>query len=289
LLSAGITIIGHEMDIQADTSGSTISVTDNGTGSVNVWMKTGSQTMSQVGLGINKMVIHGGDGNDIIYVQNSSVLKHALELDIDPGKGNDHEYLNFQRGISGAPLSLDLAAGAGADSVDLSFGNIQNSNVNVKANLHNNKDIFSSVLFYGLSGTSTLNYNIQGNGMADHVILNFIGKIDSAASINVVDQNTPTANDRLSIRYRGQLDGNLNINVQQAAVWYGVQSQFTLDPVSMGTLKVQLSDAWNEYDSSLVVTDHSGGVKVSIIDPLEKVLTGPTGTLVTAKAPKPLA
>jgi hypothetical protein len=80
----------------------------------------------------------------------------------------------------------------------------------------------------------------------------------------------------------------LNIDVQQAAAWYGVQSQFTLDPLSMGTIKVQLSDAWNEYDSSLVVTDHSGGAIVSIIDPLEEVLTSPTGTQVIAKAPKPL-
>ncbi|HLW64068.1 MAG TPA: hypothetical protein VKS79_02035 [Gemmataceae bacterium] len=288
LMSAGITIVGHEMDITGGMPGSTISVTDNGSGTMSAWMKTGTLMTSQVAQNINKVVIHGGDGNDIIYFQNSGVLKHALELDIDTGAGSDHEYLNFQRGLNGAHLGLDLVAGAGADSVDLSFGNIQNSKVNVNANLHSSKDVFSSVLFYGLSGNSALNYNIQGNGMADHVVLNFMGKVDSAASINVVDQNTPNANDRLSIRYRGELDGQLNLNVQQAAVWYGVQSQFTLYPSSMGTLNVRLSDAWNEYDSSLVVTDHTGGAKISIIDPLEEVLTGPTGTMVTAKAPKPL-
>jgi hypothetical protein len=175
LMSAGITIVGHEMDITAGTPGSTISVTDNGAGAVSAWMKTGSQTISQVGQGISKVVIHGGDGNDIIYFQDSGVLKSALELDIDTGAGSDHEYLNFQRGISGAPVALNLAAGSGADSVDLSFGNIQNSKVNVKANLHSSSDIFSSVVFYGLSGNSMLNYNIQGNGMADRVVLNFMG------------------------------------------------------------------------------------------------------------------
>ena len=288
LLSAGITIVGHEMDINADSAGSTISVTDNGTGTMSAWVKTGSQTISQVGQGIDKVVIQGGNGNDIIYVQNSSVLKHALELDIDTGGGSDHEYLNFQRGLSGAPMSLNLATGAGADSVYLSFGNILNSKVNVNASLHNNYDMFSAVVFYGLSGNSTLNYNIQGNGKADHVDVNLMGKIDSTASVNVIDQNTPAANDHFRIRYRGELDGLLNVDVKQAAVWYGVQSQFTLDPLSTGTIKVELSDAWNEYDSSLVVTNHTSGWIVSIIDPLENVLTSPTGTLVTAQPPKPL-
>ena len=288
LPSAGITIVGHEMDVQADNAGSTISVTDDGNGTLSAWVKTGTQTISQIGHGINKVVIHGGDGNDVVYFQTSGILRQALELDVDTGAGSDRENLNLQRGINGTALTTNLTEGPGADSINLSFGSIQNANVNVNASLHSSRDYFSSVVFYGVSGNSTLNYNIQGNGSADHVDLNLMGKIDSTATVNVLDQNTPNANDRLSIRYRGELDGALNINVQQAAVWYGVQSQFTLYPASTGQINLKLSDAWYEYDSSLVVTDHTGGNKVSIIDPLQEILTSPSGTQVTAQSPKPL-
>src|SRR5207245_384721 len=76
LLSAAITVNGSEMDIQADYAGSTISVTDNGSGTMNAWVKTGSQSISQIGHGISKLVIHGGNGNDIAYFQTKGTLLH---------------------------------------------------------------------------------------------------------------------------------------------------------------------------------------------------------------------
>jgi len=288
LLSAAITIVGHEMDIQADNAGSIISVTDDGSGTMNAWVKTGNQSINQMGHGINKLVIHGGAGNDHAYFQTKGTLLHALELDMDLGAGNDNADLNFDRGISGAPVHLNLGAGMGLDSMDLTFGNIANSEVDVTGNLGHKHDTFHSVLFGGLSGNSVLNYNLQGNGAANLVDLDLRGKIDATAALNVLDQNTPSANDRLKIRYHGELDGVMNVDVDQAAAWYGVQSQFTLDAASTGTLNVKLMDAWYEYDSSLTVTDHSGGPKVSVIDRLAGFLTSPDGTMVSTEGPLPL-
>src|SRR5205814_356669 len=106
-------------------------------------------------------------------------------------------------------------------------------------------------------------------------------KIDAAATLDIKASNAALANDRLVVRYKGELDGKLNVTIDRAAAGYGVQGYFALDAGSTGKLSTVVDNGQKSYRSSFVVTDHSGLKKVSVLDRLGLFLTEADGTKVT--------
>src|SRR5205085_6150977 len=117
-------------------------------------------------------------------------------------------------------------AGSGADSANTQFAAIANAQVTGHFAMGDGADACTTVLFSGASGNSTVNLAVAGQTGADRVDDNLMGKIDAAANVTVRADNTTTANDRLVVRYKGELDGKLNVNVDKAATLYGVQALF---------------------------------------------------------------
>jgi len=161
------------------------------------------------------------------------------------------------------------------------FGTVSDANVNLHATLGTGADNLSVIMFSGLSGKSHLAMDLAGNTGADRVDLNLMGKIDTAATLDIHAANTPDANDRFIVRYKGELDGKMNVDIDRAASDYGVQGHFTLDANSTGKLSAVVNDGKMIYTSSIVVTDHTGGSKVAILDRLGRYLTEPMGTMAT--------
>lgn len=279
--SAAVTVIGSKLDITCDDAGSFIQIRDNGRGDVTVSVKSATGTLTAAGAGIADISVHGKAGNDTVDFRTTGNLLHALSLHEDLGAGNDYSYSDLYRGISGVPLVLDVNAGAGTDSVVTHFGTIDRAYVNVRAALGDGADYFTAVMFSGVGPRSVVNMGVAGQGGADRVDYNLMGKIDATSTVTIYADNTVTSNDRLITRYRGELDGKLNLNVNGAASLYGVQALFTLDAASTGTLTTTVKTATGTIGSTARVTDHTGSAKVTVLDRLENILTEPYGIDVT--------
>jgi len=275
--SAAATIVGSKLDITCDDAGSFVQIRDNGQGAVTVYMKNATGVLTAAGSGINDIAVHGGAGNDTVDFRTTGNLIHALSLHEDLGAGNDYSYTDLYRGISGVPLVLDINAGAGTDSVVTQFGTIDRSYVSVHAALGDGADYFNAVMFSGVGPRSVVNMSVTGQGGADRVDYNLMGKIDATSSVTVYADNTATANDRLVARYRGELDGKLTLDVNGAASMYGVQALFALDAASTGSVTTVVQTATGTVGSTARVTDHTGLPKITVLDRLENILTEPAG------------
>jgi hypothetical protein len=282
--SASVSVAASKMIIQADDFGGLLQIRDDGRGNVTVGGPSGSSLMGKAS-GISQVVVHGGARNDVIDFRTTGTLRHLLDLDIDLGAGNDRAYLDLYRGISGVPLNIDIEGGTGNDSVEAHFGSIDNAFVTFDADLGQGNDDATVVLFGGISRRSRANFELAGDSGADRFDLNVMGRIDAEAALNAHIGNIGNADDRVLVRYKGELDGQLNLNVEKAAARYGIQSRFALDAGSTGTLNAIVSDGASSWGSSLMVTDHFGGPKVSVLDRLENILTNPAGTKVAKFVP----
>ncbi|MFL5338806.1 MAG: hypothetical protein ACJ8F7_01450 [Gemmataceae bacterium] len=279
--SATATVLGNKLAIQADNAGSVISITDDGLGHVSASVTSAGGTVSTKGSNVTQIAVTGGEGNDRVYFALAGTLKTALKMDMDLGAGNDHASMDFYRGISNSAVNVNVRAGVGNDSVESIYGTMTDAAVSYKASLGTGNDASSVTLFNGLSGNSKATFDVAGDTGADRVDFNVMGKIDAAAALKLHAENSTDANDRVTIRYRGELDGTLTANVDKAASWYGVQSKFTLDAASTGSLTAVVRDATGAYGSTLTVTDHTAGPVASDIDRLDHYLSEMTGTNVT--------
>ncbi len=279
--SASIAMLAGKMSIQADGIASFISVRDNGKGNVTASVKSAHGIVSAKGSHIGQIAILGGAGSDTVDFRLNGALQSPLELDMNLGAGNDRAYMDFYPGIVGTSLKVDLHGGAGRDSVEALFGNMTNANVSYRAALGDGADTSDVDLFSGASGHTKATFDVAGDSGADHVNFIAAGKIDSAAQVTFRAEHESDANDRLTVRYRGELDGRLNVDVDKAASKYGVQSYFLLDAASTGTLTAVVRDGSGSYGSTLQLTDHNDGPQRSDIDRLDHYLTETDGTLVT--------
>jgi hypothetical protein len=279
--AAGVVLVGSRLDINGDDMANNIVITDDGHGGVSATITTGKSVVIGGGKGVSKVVIHAGGGDDSVDYRLTGNRLNAEELNVDLGAGNDRLRMDLFKGVTGVPLNLTLDAGAGNDSAEILFGPVNNADVKVKASLGAGSDTFTFVMFSGLTGKSHMNLDINGGGGADRVDTDLMGKIDAGSTLDVHAANTASADDRLVVRYKGELDGNLNATIDQAAASYGVQGYFSLEAGSAGKLTAAVNDGHANYRSSLVVTNHGGLKKVSILDRLGLVLTEPVGTMVT--------
>jgi hypothetical protein len=278
---ATVTLVGSQLQVTGDDAANAVVVVDDGHGDVTATITTGATVVSGGGKGVSKIVIRGNGGDDTLDYRLTATMLRAEDLDIDMGAGNDRVRMDLYRGISGVPLNLSVAGGAGNDSAEIRFGTINNANVNVHAALGAGADTFSLIMFSGLTGNSHMTVDAAGNGGADKVDMNLMGKIDAGATLDIHAANSADANDRLVVRYKGELDGKLNVTVDQAAVDYGVQGYFALDPASTGKVTATVNDGHLLHHSSVVVTDHTGGPKVSVLDRLGETLTESVGMKAT--------
>ena len=279
--SASIVAIGNTLSIRADNIASFISIRDDGKGDINATVKSANETVSSVNAHINRIAIVGSPGNDTVDFRLTAAMHSHLALDMNLGAGNDHAYMDFYAGIVDTSLSVKLLGGAGNDSVDAQFGKLTNASVDYRASLGDGADSSTVALFNGASGHTHANFDVAGNSGSDHVNFIATGTIDAAARVTFHAENQADANDRLTARYRGELDGTLKVIVDKAAAKYGVQSYFLLDPASTGTLIAIVRDNSGTCGSTLRVTDHSDGAIRSDIDRLDHCLTEPDGARVT--------
>lgn len=279
--SATATVLGNKLTIQADSTGSMISIRDDGLGNVTATVQSSTGTVTAKGAHISQIAVNGSAANDTVVFALNGTLKTALEMDLDLGAGNDHAYMDFYRGVANSALNVNVNAGAGNDSVESIYGTMTNAAVSYKASLGTGNDGSNVTLFNGLSGNSKATFDVAGETGADRVDFNVMGKIDAAAAATLHAENSTDANDRVTIRYRGELDGTLTADVDKAASWYGVQSKFTLDAASIGTLTTVVRDATGAYGSTLTVTDHTSGPIASDIDRLDHYLSEMTGAHVS--------
>lgn len=282
--SATVSVVGGKMEITGDSAANAVVIRDDGGGNVSATVVTGSTQVTRSASKINQIVVHTLGGDDSINFQLTRNMLTALDLDVDGGSGNDRIAIDLYRGISGVPLNIDIDGGAGYDSTQVQFGKINNAHVKLDASLGQDADSANIVFFDGISGNSKVDANISGDTGADRVDCNIMGKIDSAADLDIHASNSLDANDRLVLRYRGELDGNLSANIDGAASGYGVQARFALDATSDGTLSVRARNAKGVHESSAQVTDHFGNPKLTILDRLENRLTQPAGIKVTRKS-----
>jgi hypothetical protein len=281
LPSATAAILGSRLDINCDAAGSSVQIRDNGLGAVTATIKSASGTVTASGKGITSIDIIGGAGNDTIDFRTTGNLLTALNLEEDLGGGNNSSYTDLYDGIQAVPVNLTINTGAASDSVLMNFGTINNANVNVHANLGDGPDSFNAIMFNGASGNSKVNMNVSGQNGPDRVDYDMYGKIDAKATVNIAADNTVSTNDRLVVRYHGELDGALKVAANGAASLYGVQALFQLDAASTGTLTVTVTNGRTTEGSIAQVTDHTSGPKTTILDRLENFLTEMPGMRVT--------
>src|SRR5205085_1648330 len=116
--SASVAVIGHRLAIHSDNMASLITVRDDGQGHVGASIKSAAGIISASGSNINEIDIVGGTAKDNVDFRTTGALITALTLDMDLGAGNDRAYMDFYRGVSAAPLNVDIHGDSGSDSVE---------------------------------------------------------------------------------------------------------------------------------------------------------------------------
>ena len=205
--SATAAITGGKLAIHADNAGDYITIRDDGKGDVTASLKSATGTTTIKGSHISQISVLGGDGTDTVNFGLTGNMLTALELDMDLGAGNDHAYMDFYAGISNTALNVDVHGGAGNDSVESIYGLMNNAKVAYHAALGDGADSSSVTLFQGLSGKSTASFDVAGETGADRLDFNVMGKIAAPSTLNLHAENSQDANDRVTMRYRGELDG----------------------------------------------------------------------------------
>jgi hypothetical protein len=112
---------GHTLQIIGDAQANTISILDNGQGTISVSVGTEQFTLT----GINNVKIDTRAGDDTVNYKLTGPLEVTESIEAWLGKGSDTSSFNFGHGIaSDGNLTLKVHDGTGADQNTVKIGAI---------------------------------------------------------------------------------------------------------------------------------------------------------------------
>jgi hypothetical protein len=166
--SSGIFQHGHTLVIQGDGANDTISVKDNGQGGVSASITLANGTKTKTAIGITKLVINAGGGNDTIGYGLTGAMTQTEKLVLSLGQGSTKASLDFSEGLANARLAVKILGGRGSDQLTTQFGAITGSRVNLTEFL-GQAGATSRVNFGGVLSGSDATVTVNGGASNDHV------------------------------------------------------------------------------------------------------------------------
>jgi hypothetical protein len=157
-----IFVTDHVLHVVGDAHANTITVRDNGQGTITVNAGTNHLTAS----GIHHVDITSGGGADKIDYQLTGALKTTEDIAVHLGKGADQATFNFSDGVAaGGHLKLTVDGGKGADQETVKIGSIAKGG---SAVLHLNGGKGHDTLTLTASGTIAGRLIVDMNGGPGH-------------------------------------------------------------------------------------------------------------------------
>ena len=231
--AVGLHVATPVLVVSGSASDSTIIVRDDGRGDVTVTLngKTKSYT------GVQTIDIESKTADDHINYALTNTLKQSETLNLDLGKGNDEVRLDFTKGVSAPKLNVNINGGGGRGDNEVAavFGNIDNTDLNLNAQLGGGWDHFLAQFKGDLQGHADVNVNVNGGRLVDGVSVQMRGAIGKDASLTV-HANDGSGDEILHVDYAGKLLGHLNLQEKAGAGWDWVESNVDLAAGSTGWL-----------------------------------------------------
>jgi len=251
-----IGVRGNTLLIMGDPTADTVSITDNGNGTI-----TGTiDGQSATGTTINHVVVHTRGGDDTLTYTLTSPLTSPLHLQIDMGSGNDSATLDFSPGVMDTRLKVDFTGGNGNDTLTTMFGAVTNSKVNFRSNLGKGDDTFDNTLLGNIVGDSAVRFLVQGGKGADTLGFHAANtNIDAGAKLDV-NLFGGKGNDTINVDYQGVLNGKLRLNADGGPGDDTITANLTLNAGSTGELRGHMRGGPGNDTLTFNVIDNSGGM-----------------------------
>ena len=224
----------HILTLQGDASNSTMLVSDDGHGDIQVTLN-GHKTSYT---GVQQILINSKTGSDVIDYTLTNPLTTSEQLKLNLGTGNDQVKLNFTKGVTAPTLGISLNGGGGDRTVEADFGAITNTDLTLAAQLGSDWDHFTTSFKGAITGHAKVGVNVLGGTGFEDVNVNVNGNIGAQAQMSVnakLGRQEATAH----VNYTGQLAGNLSVALQGGSSWNWLESHFNLTPGSTGALLAQ--------------------------------------------------
>jgi hypothetical protein len=252
---SSIAVEGHTLLIRGDAMANTISITDNGNGTM-----TGTiDGQTATGTAINHVVVHAGGGDDTLTYTLTNPLTTTEHLQIDMGNGQDSATLDFSPGITNTRLKVDFTGHKGDDSLITKFGPITDSHIDFRSNLGKGADTFDETLLGNIVGDSAVRFLVLGGKGAD--TLGFHAdttNIDAGAKLDV-NLLGGKGNDTINVDYQGVLNGKLRLNATGGPGNDTIDATVTLNAGSTGELRGRVRGGPGNDTLTFNVIDNSGG------------------------------
>lgn len=343
LMSATVSLVGHTLTITGDNGVDTVSVTFRDTvddievdsnpltftlpnGRTVTKFQADHFSSSQV-RNIN-IDLKGGDDNLSMSLGNvyapevglngdsAMTLFDAKTMVINLGDGNDEADLHFGGSVAGfanryiaANLNITVNAGAGNDTVNANFGELQHGTLTYKANLGAGDDHGFAGVWGSIDAGTAAHINLQGQdgndtlGTFETYASNYDTVNIAAGALLDISVSGGAGNDSLGLTYGGNVLGKLKIREDGGDGSDTIGGDIHLAGVSTGVVDVVYTgDNGTDYmsmelygaaTSTRALIDGGGGIdwatgvgNVQIIHANElRPIYNPVGNLPIAEAP----
>jgi hypothetical protein len=248
--------------IIGDNSDNAVTVDDFGNGNIDATITSSTNVASRSASNIKSIIIKTKDGFDSLDYNLLDTLSIYRVLAIDMGNHDDTVNLNFGgQTIQGPALLITASTGAGADQVNASFSDINNTQMAFTTLLGSGDDSFAATLDGDLFGYARSKIAVFGSYGNDSISVDASADVDLTTRYNVLSVCLDGGfhDDTIDFSYQGELDGVL---VFKALGYYGndtINGNITADLDSSGYLTAVELGGPGDDDLTLAITDDSGG------------------------------
>lgn len=253
---SSVSVIGHTMYILGDAGANTVSIQDNGRGTITASIDSHTRTANN----INNIIVNTKGGNDTVNYTLSGQLQRSENLSLNLGDGNDTANLNFSAGQANANLRVNVLGGAGDDRVTATFGRFDHSNLSFRSDLGSGNDACDVTMSGALVNRSHVNFNVAGGLGNDTIAFH--------ANASPVDVEALSSlyfriwggrgQDNVSLDYQGRVNGKLNMLIDGQQDVDTLTANVTLNSGSTGQCDTGIRGGLGVDQLALHLNDVSG-------------------------------
>lgn len=157
--AVSILAFGRTLFILGDGSANTVTIRDQGDGTIDARITSSTNTAARTASNINSIVVLAGNGADAVNYELLNGLTTARALLFDLGRGTDTATVNASAGVSASALAAAVLGGDDVDDLKASVG--------------------------GVAAGAYAGVALDGGGGGDTVAATFAGELDGTLALAV--------------------------------------------------------------------------------------------------------
>jgi hypothetical protein len=249
--------------------------------------KGNSQAALDYSAGLNNatlaVAIGGGAGSNQVTTQFGALSGSRLNLTEFLGAGGATSHVNFAGPLSNSLATVTFQGGSGKDHVFAQLaGSFSNSNLQFLGTLGSGGSSFDLEAVGTAQDPITLqnsvvHFDIDGGSGGNTITFNAGSvNVDTTSRLNL-ETCSGTGNDTVNVSYSGQMNGELDLDLQGGPGNDTMHTTLTLAQGSTGRFRGQMLGGKGDDVMSFLVYDHSNPGGKSTLSLLDALLDGGSG------------